>query len=76
MMGGPSTPYVVSEVQIKPLRQAGETVLVVIKGKPGIITGLDEGMWVSARNGRLHGPCDVFVMSEAAFKVFEPKQEA
>jgi DNA-binding Xre family transcriptional regulator len=76
MMGGPCTPYVVSEVLIKPMRQAGETVLVVIKGKPGIITGLDEGMWVSARNGRLHGPRDVFVMSEAAFKVFEPKQEA
>ncbi len=75
MMGGPCTPSVVRQVLIKPVREENETVLVVIKGKPGIITGLDEGIWVSAKNGRLRGPRDVFVMSEAAFKVFEPQYE-
>ena len=75
MMGGPCTPSVVREVLLKPKREAGEIVLVVIKGKPGVITGLDEGMWVSAKNGRLRDMRDVFVMSEAAFKVFEPQFE-
>ena len=75
MMGGPCTPSVVRKVLIKPRRTPGEIALVVIRGKPGIITGLDEGIWVSARNGVLRGPRDVFVMSEAAFKVFEIKDE-
>ena len=55
---------------IKPLRAKEETVIVVIKGKPGIILGLDENGFVSAR-GTCKKPTDVYVMSEAAFKLFE-----
>lgn len=70
--GGHGTPSVVKKVLVRPVRNGDETVLVVVKGKPGTIAGLDEGMWVSAKNGRLQGKNDIFVMSEAAFKVFEP----
>lgn len=47
--------------------------IVVISGKPGLIKGLDEGIFVSAnnatnRNGR------ILVMSEARFKHFEFEQ--
>ncbi len=76
MMGGMCTPSIVKKVLIKPIREADEIVLVVIKGKPGIIIGLDEGMWVSAKKGRLNTDQDVFVMSETAFKLFEIKNSA
>jgi len=56
-------------VFIKPKRAPGETVIVLIKGKPGMITGLDEGHFVSA-HGVIKGDGDIYVMSEAAFKVF------
>jgi len=56
---------------IKPLRTKDETVIVLIKGKPGIILGLDENGFVSAR-GICKKPTDVYVMSEAAFKLFDP----
>ena len=55
---------------IKPKRGKGEIVMVIIKGKPEIITGLDEGIFVSSR-GALKKDSDVYVMSEAAFKLFE-----
>ena len=73
MMGGPCTPAVVKSVLLKPEREADEIVIVVIKGKPGSIIGLDEDIWVSAKNGKLKGKKDIFVMSEAVFKVFEPQ---
>ncbi len=73
MMGGICTPQIIKNVLLKPERRADETVIVVIKGKPGVIVGLDEGIWVSANNGSLRGEKDILVMSEAAFKVFEPK---
>ena len=72
MMGGLSTPAVVRQVLCRPKREGDETVIVVIKGKPGIIIGLDEGIWVSAKKGSLSGADDIFVMSEAAFKLFSP----
>ena len=59
-------------VLIKPRRSASETVIVLIKGKPAIITGLDENGFVSSR-GTPKRPDDVFVMSEAAFKLFGKK---
>ena len=72
-VGGPVAPLLVKQVLVKPKRNVDEIVIVVIKGKPETITGLDEGIWVSARNGKLSGHKDVFVMSEAAFKIFNCK---
>lgn len=70
MMGGPCTPSIVKSVLVKPERADDEITLVVVKGKPGVIAGLDEGIWVSAKKGRLGGKKDIFVMSEALFKLF------
>jgi len=70
MMGGISTSQIVKSVLVKPERKPDEIAIVVIKGKPGIITGLDEGIWVSAKKGKLSGEKDIFVMSEVVFKVF------
>ena len=61
-------------VLIKPPRSGEETVIVLIKGKPGNIKGLDENGYVSSR-GLRKKPTDVYVMSEAAFKVFVPRTE-
>ena len=73
MMGGLSTPSIVKSVLVKPERHPDETVIVVIKGKPGTITGLDEGIWLSSRREASKSPKDIFVMSEAAFKLFGNK---
>ena len=73
IMGGMCYPSVVRSVLVKPERARDEIVLVVIKGKPGVIVGLDEGIWISAKKGRLDSPKDIFVMSEAVFKLFSPK---
>ena len=59
-------------VLIKPPRNAEETVIVLIKGKPAIIEGLDENGFVSSR-GTPKKATDVYVMSEVAFKIFEGK---
>ena len=72
MMGGICTPLLEKSVIVKPERAKDEIAIVVIKGKPGVITGLDEGIWVSVKNGKLKGESDIFVMSEAVFKVFSP----
>jgi len=60
-------------VLIKPQRSKDETVIVLIKGSPSVIKGLDENGFVSARNIP-QSPTDVFVMTEAAFKLFSPAQ--
>lgn len=60
-------------VLIKPKRKKDEIAIVLIKGKPGFITGLDECGFVSSR-GVLKKDSDIFVMSEAAFKLFELKE--
>ena len=73
MMGGMCTPSIVKTVLVKPERKPDEIVIVVIKGKPGMIIGLDEGIWFSAKKGKLCGEKDIFVMSEAAFKLFAPE---
>jgi hypothetical protein len=54
----------------KPTREKGEIVIVLIKGKPGCICGLDENGFVSSRN-TLKNETDIYVMSAAAFKTFE-----
>ncbi|MBE6693705.1 MAG: helix-turn-helix transcriptional regulator [Ruminococcaceae bacterium] len=73
IMGGICTPTVVKSTLVKPERGTDEIAIVVIKGKPSVITGLDEGIWVSAKKGILQGSKDIFVMSEAVFKLFAPK---
>ena len=69
--GGHGAPRAEKNVLFKPTRARDEIVAVVIKGKPGTIAGLDEGIWVSAKNGVLRSKRDIFVMSEAAFKLFD-----
>lgn len=59
-------------VLIKPERSESESVIILIKGKPAVINGLDENGFVSSR-GKRKSPSDIFVMSEAAFKVFSPQ---
>ncbi len=70
----PNGPFPIRErsVLIKPKRETGSIVIVLIKGKPSAISGLDEGIFVSSRGTRRRDG-DVYVMSEAAFKVFVPK---
>ena len=62
----------ISRVLIKPIREDEEIVIVVVKGKPGCIAGLDENRFVSSKN-TLKSKNDVYVMSEAAFKAFKLK---
>ena len=62
----------VKTLLVKPPRIKDEIVIVLIKGKPSFMTGLDENGFASARGGG-KSPTDVFVMSEAAFKLFEVK---
>ena len=57
-------------VLVKPTRKKDEIVIVLIKGKPDCICGLDENGFVSSRN-TLKKDTDIYVMSEAAFKAFE-----
>ena len=67
--GGMSTPYREERVLIKPIADGERTAIVLILGKPGIITGLDEGIFVSA-NGKRKNKSSIYVMSMAAFKLF------
>ena len=57
-------------VLVKPPRNREEIEIVLVRGKPHVIEGLDENGFVSSR-GRRQKDTDVFVMSEAAFKLFE-----
>lgn len=61
-----------TNVLIKPIRDKDTTVIVLIKGRPAVICGLDENGFVSSRGTR-RSDTDVYVMSEAAFKLFAPK---
>ena len=56
-------------VLVKPQRNEKEIEIVLIKGKPSVIKGLDENGFVSSRRMR-QKPTDVFVMTETAFKLF------
>ena len=58
---------------VKPVHASDEIAIVVIKGRPAMISGLDEGIWVSSEGAKIKGEKDVFVMTEAAFKVFSLK---
>ena len=59
---------------IKPPRDGDKTRIVVIKGTPGVITGLDENGFASVRRSAV-SPDDVYVMSEAAFKLFNHDEQ-
>lgn len=61
--------YPLKSVILKPSRAKDITEIVIIKGKPAVIAGLDENGFVSAK-GRAKNDTDVYVMSEAAFKLF------
>lgn len=74
ILGGFSTPGREESVLIKPQREKDEIVIVLIKGKPAVITGLDEGIFASSR-GTLKTDSDVYVMSETAFKIFNPNSQ-
>ena len=69
--GGISTPQREIYPFVKPQREKDETVIVLIKGKPAMITGLDTNGFVSA-HGIVKERSDVYVMSQAAFKLFHP----
>lgn len=68
--GGFSSPRSEEFVLVKPQNEPNLHTIVVISGKPSIIIGLDEGIFVSAKCKR-KSESDVHVMSEAAFKAFE-----
>ena len=68
--GGMSRPSRVEKVFIKPIPKKDATSIVVIKGKPGLITGLDDGFFVSSRDNTKTKD-SVYVLSEGAFKLFE-----
>ena len=47
-----------------------ENVIIVIKGAPGSVKGLDEGIFVSFRS-KTKSPKNIYVMTESEFKLFE-----
>lgn len=67
--GGISSPAR-QEIPLLRVKRRDDIVFVVIRGTPGLITGLDEGCFVSAANGQIKTKKDIFVMSETAFKIF------
>ena len=67
--GGMSRASSEQYVLVKPTVEKNKVQIVMIAGKPGSINGLDEGIFVSSRGERRD--CCIYVMSEAAFKLFE-----
>ena len=57
---------------VKPCRMSDEVTVVLIKGKPAMIAGLDENGFFSSR-GVQKNKSDIYFMSEAAFKLFAPQ---
>ncbi len=68
-MGGVARPQREEYVFVKPERKGTETLMVVIKGNPALITGLDDNGFVSAK-GTAQSPTDIYVMTQAEFKLF------
>ena len=66
--GGIMRPSSVKESLIKPLRQSGETVIVLFTGRPNL-RGLDDGIFISSKNKNVT-KSSIYVMTEAAFKLF------
>lgn len=57
----------------KSFPEKDERGIVIVSGKPMCFTGLDENGFVSSR-GTVKSSADVYVMSAAAFKLFEPNK--
>ena len=70
---GVSKPSAEKYLLVKPERAPGSSVIVVIKGKPALIVGLDEGIWFSADRNAPSGKAGVTVMTESEFKLYNPK---
>ena len=69
---GPVATTSEKQLLIKPCPGNDEIPIVLIKGKPAVIVGLDENGFVSSRGIRKNRS-DIYVMSEAAFKLFIPQ---
>ena len=72
LMGGMSRPSSETHVLIKPKCVKDERAILIIRGKPAEISGLDEGIFVSAKREAKDNE-DIYVMSETAFKLFKGK---
>lgn len=66
---GREIPQVDKRDLFRPVRQGDETVIVLIRGKPGSMDSQNAGMAISDRGERMKG-YDIYVMSERAFKQF------
>lgn len=71
--GGMSAPSREEWLLVKPERDKEGTVIVLIKGRPASLNGLDDHGFCSAE--RAARPGDILVMTEASFKVFSPRGE-
>ena len=68
-MGGMAQPQREQFVLTHPHSTGKETTLVVIKGKPDLITGLDDNGFVSVK-GTLKKSTDIYLMTESELKTF------
>lgn len=73
-IGGVAKPQKEEYVLVRPKTEKGTTVLVLIKGNPSMIVGIDDNGFVSPE-GTKKKETDVYVMTEAAFKPFSQKAE-
>ena len=71
-MGGMSRPSSETHVLIKPKFGKDERAILIIRGRPAEISGLDEGIFVSSKR-EAKNKTEIYVMSEAAFKLFKGK---
>ena len=67
---GKATPIKEEHILCKPKKSSNEMVIVLIFGKPEMIIGLDEGIFVSAK-GKTKTKKDIYVMTEEEFKSFD-----
>ncbi len=67
--GGTMRPSSVKESLIKPTKQKDEIVIVLFSGKPNF-WGIDDGIFISSKNKNKKAS-SIYVMTEAAFKLFE-----
>lgn len=68
-IGGMAGPQREEYVLVRPTPQKGDVSLVVLKGKPDLITGLDDNGFVSAQ-GKVKKDTNIYVITEAEFKTF------
>ena len=73
--GGMSAPSSEETVLGRPRRGSEDALILLVRGRPAMITGLDEGGFASARAWpRERG--EILVLSEAAFKLLSAPTEA